>query len=263
MTALAIGPRAAAAGHRLAVHDRLDSTNGEALRVARTGAHGPLWIVALEQTAGRGRRGRAWISGRGNLTVSLLLTLPATPSVAATLGFVASLAVARMCRVLAPQAAIALKWPNDVLADGGKVAGLLLESEAGPDGLAVVIGFGVNLAEAPQGQAYPAATLSDRPLPIAAALAALTDAWMDYAAIWNGGAGFGEIRRLWLDQAKGIGQSVSVRSGSRVISGVFETLDAQGCLVVRGADGVHAISAGDVHFGEAASLASIGAGAAS
>jgi BirA family biotin operon repressor/biotin-[acetyl-CoA-carboxylase] ligase len=262
VTELEIGPRAAAAGHRHVVHERLDSTNSEALRLVRAGEGGPLWIIALDQTAGRGRRGREWISGDGNLAVSLLLTLAVTPAVAATLGFVASLAVAKMCRTLAPRAAIALKWPNDVLADGGKVAGLLLESESQPDGLAVAIGIGVNLAAAPQGMTYPAAVLSERPIPVAAALPALTDCWIDYAAIWDDGRGFGEIRRLWLDQARGIGQSVSVRAENRVTCGVFETLDEQGHLILRATDGVHAISAGDVYFGDAATLAA-NAGAAS
>ena len=126
----ALGARAARAGHRLIVHDTLDSTNSEALRLARSGERGPLWIVAREQTAGRGRRGREWISAPGNLATSLLCVAPVTPALAATLGFVASLAVHEACRTLAPGVDFALKWPNDVLADGAKVAGLLLESEA-------------------------------------------------------------------------------------------------------------------------------------
>jgi BirA family biotin operon repressor/biotin-[acetyl-CoA-carboxylase] ligase len=264
VTKLEIGALAAAAGHRLVVHDRLDSTNSEALRLARAGERGPLWIVALDQSAGRGRRGREWVSGDGNLAVSLLLTLAVTPAIAATLGFVASLAVAQMCRTLAPQADVALKWPNDVLLNDGKVAGLLLESEAQPAGLAIVVGIGVNLVVAPQGMAFPAVALSGMrgdPVSVAEALPVLTERWIDCMAIWDGGRGFGDIRRLWLAQARGIGQSVSVKAGNRVISGVFETLDEQGRLIVRGADGVQAIGAGDVYFGDAASVgvSSVGA----
>ncbi|MGE3993237.1 biotin--[acetyl-CoA-carboxylase] ligase [Pseudorhodoplanes sp.] len=253
----ALGPRAAQAGHRVRIYDRLDSTNSEAMRLASGGERGPLWIVALEQTLGRGRQGREWISGDGNLAVSLLLTLAVTPAVAATLGFVGSLAVAQMCRTLVPGIAVAQKWPNDVVSNDGKVAGLLLESEAQQGGLVLVVGIGVNLVAAPQGMAYPAAALSNgrNPIGVAAALSVLADSWIDYMAIWDGGRGFGEIRRLWLDQAGGIGQSVQVRMGSRVISGQFETLDQEGRLILRVTDGTRSvISAGDVFFGDGASV---------
>jgi len=242
----------------------LDSTNSEALRLARAGERGSLWIVALDQASGRGRRGREWVSGDGNLAVSLLLNLNAAPAVAATLGFVASLAVARMCRTLAATADVALKWPNDVLVNDRKVAGLLLESEAQPAGLAIVVGFGVNLVAAPKGMAFPAIALSDArgaPVTVAEALPLLTEHWIDCMAIWDGGRGFGDIRRLWLDQARGIGQPVSVRTGHQVISGVFETLDEQGRLIVRGPDGAHVIGAGDVYFGDAASVGASSVGA--
>src|SRR5262245_2998249 len=109
----AVGPRAAKAGHRVVEHDRLDSTNSEALRLARAGERGPLWIVTREQTAGRGRRGREWISSPGNLAASLLITESVTPAIAATLGFAASLATCEACQTLVPGVAFAVKWPND------------------------------------------------------------------------------------------------------------------------------------------------------
>lgn len=256
----ALGPRAAEAGHRLIVHDTLDSTNSEALRLARAGEQGPLWIVAREQTAGRGRRGREWVSATGNLTASLVFTAAVTPAVAATLGFVASLAVSEACRALAPGVELSLKWPNDVLAKGGKIAGLLLESEVQADALAIVIGFGVNLASAPAGMPFPSTSLvrlgyNATPDEF---LYELTDAWVALAAFWNNGGGFDAIRKAWLAQAGGIGQAISVRTGDRVENGLFETLDQEGRLVLRRNDGgTLLIAAGDVYFGDAA-----GAGAA-
>jgi BirA family biotin operon repressor/biotin-[acetyl-CoA-carboxylase] ligase len=290
MMTFALGPRAAEAGHRLIVHDRLDSTNSEALRLARAGERGPLWIVAREQTAGRGRRGRAWISANGNLAASLLFTAPVTPDVAATLGFAASLAVCDACSALAPGTAFALKWPNDVLADGGKVAGLLLESEpsnavhsresgnpeswvpafAGTNGdsdlsaeaghaLAIIVGIGINLASAPRNMPFPAQSLRALGHAVTAerAFARLTEAWVARAALWNDGQGFDGIRKAWLAQARGIGQSISIRTGDRVETGIFETLDEQGRLILRKTDGlIRVISAGDVYFGGAAGVAS-------
>ncbi|HWV54897.1 biotin--[acetyl-CoA-carboxylase] ligase [Pseudorhodoplanes sp.] len=248
-----LGPRAAEAGHRLVVHESLDSTNSEALRLARSGEGGPLWIVAREQTAGRGRRGREWVSAGGNLATSLLVSLPVTPAVAATLGFVASLAVRDACSAQAQGAVFALKWPNDVLADGAKVAGLLLESEARAGTLAIVIGIGVNVASAPSGMPYPAAFLRSFAPEITAGsvFSQLTDAWMGYAGRWDEGHGFDVIRRAWLAQARGIGQAISVRTGDRVESGIFETLDEEGRLILRKTDGmIRVISAGDVYFGD-------------
>lgn len=251
-----VGPRAAKAGHRVVAHARLDSTNSEALRLARTGERGPLWVVAREQSAGRGRRGRTWISAPGNLTASLLLTEMLTPAVAATLGFVACLAVHEACVALAPGVRFTLKWPNDVLANGGKVAGLLLESEACGPRLAIVTGFGVNLAAAPEKTEFPAVSLAGLGHAVAAEafLARLSDACAGGLETWRSGQGFADIRRLWLDRARGIGQPVCVRVGERIESGVFETLDEQGRLMLRTASGSVAVSAGDVYFSDAATV---------
>src|SRR5215204_3865604 len=252
----AVGPRAATAGHRVIEHDRLDSTNSEALRLLRAGEHGPVWIVTHEQTAGRGRRGREWISSPGNLAVSLLLTETVTPAVAATLGFVASLAVCETCATLAPSVAFAVKWPNDVLANGSKVAGILLESEIQGDALAVIAGVGVNLASAPDAMTFPATSILKLGHNISpeAAFARLSDCFVRMIEIWKRGQGFSEIRGLWLDRAKGVGKAISIRIGNRVQDGIFETLDEQGRLVLRMADGrLDMVSAGDVYFGQAAS----------
>lgn len=256
MAGFTAGPRAMGAAHRVHDHDRLDSTNSEALRLARDGERGPLWIVAREQTAGRGRRGRQWHSAPGNLAASFLFAERIAPPAAATLGFAASLAVRNVCAGLAPDIDFAVKWPNDVLANGKKVAGILLESEAQGDELAIVTGFGLNLAQAPDGAAFPAAALAPLGVTVSPQMAfsQLSDAYRDILEIWQSGRGFETIRALWLDHARGVGQPIQVRVGGSIQTGIFETLDGEGRLMLRHADGSLAtISAGDVFFGDAAS----------
>src|SRR3954447_9386380 len=138
-----LGPRALSAGYRLAAFDRIGSTNVEAMSRARDGERGPIWFVTSEQTAGRGRRHRPWIAPRGNLAASILETIEVPPAVAATLGFAAGLAlVAALRSAGSHEMAFALKWPNDVMANGKKLAGILLEAEAIGSRLAVVVGMG-------------------------------------------------------------------------------------------------------------------------
>lgn len=266
--AFLLGPRAASAGYGLAVFDRIGSTNVEALVRARAGETGPIWLVAAEQTAGRGRRQRSWISPRGNLACSVLEVIDASPAVAATLSFAAGLALEAALRTVSLEARMRspgsenvtfhLKWPNDVLAGGGKLAGVLLEAETVAQGrLAVVVGTGANVAAAPEGMPYPAISLRDIGIDIGAEdlFRALTEAWAEFRAIWDQGRGFGEIRRLWLERAAGVGQHVSIRSDSSTISGLFDTIDKDGCLIVVTSDGRRvAVSAGDVYFGAAASV---------
>ena len=156
-----LDPRATAVGVRLVVHEVLGSTNVEALKLAREGERGPLWIVAKRQTAGRGRRGRVWISEPGNLFASLLLTTEAPPDHRPQLSLVAALAVhdalVEIADVLKPR--LAIKWPNDLLLDGGKFAGILVEAEGGEEG-AVAIGIGVNCVSHPLDADYPANDLA-------------------------------------------------------------------------------------------------------
>jgi BirA family biotin operon repressor/biotin-[acetyl-CoA-carboxylase] ligase len=186
----------------------------------------------------------------------LLLTERVTPPVAATLGFVASLAVCETCETLASGVAFSVKWPNDVLASGSKVAGILLESEIQGDALALVAGVGINLASAPDAMTFPATSLLKlgHNIPPEAAFARLSDCLVRRLEIWQCGQGFSEIRRLWLDRAKGVGDAISIRIGNRVQDGIFETLDERGRLMLRKADGsLDTVSAGDVYFGQAAS----------
>jgi BirA family biotin operon repressor/biotin-[acetyl-CoA-carboxylase] ligase len=264
-----LGPRARAAGYRLAAYDTIGSTSSEALARARAGDAGKLWIVARAQTAGHGRRGRGWETPRGNLAASLLMPVmgQAEP---ATLGFAAGLALDDAIRAVAPEIGvkvalddaaaardrIRLKWPNDVLVDGAKVAGILLEAASSGGGAsAVVIGIGVNVAAAPRDVPYPATSLAVCGSTVAAEalFAALAEAWVAQAELWASARGFAALRDRWLARAAGLGNPIAVNMGGTVFRGTFETIDETGRLVVRGAEGVaHVISAGDVHFGVAA-----------
>jgi BirA family transcriptional regulator, biotin operon repressor / biotin---[acetyl-CoA-carboxylase] ligase len=168
---IALDPRAAAVGVRLVTHEVLGSTNTEALNRARRGERGPLWIVAGRQTAGRGRRGRAWISQPGNLFASLLLAMPASPACLPQLSLVAALAVHDAVVEIAASLAsrVAIKWPNDLLLDRAKFAGILVEGESGGPGV-VVIGIGINCASHPAGTDYPATDLAAAGIPASPAM---------------------------------------------------------------------------------------------
>jgi len=262
-----LGPRAISAGYRLATFDSVGSTNAEAMARAREGEYGPIWFVTSEQTAGRGRRHRPWVAPRGNLASSILEVIDVSPAVAATLGFAAGLALETALQKVSVEASLrsagsddmkySLKWPNDVLAGRQKLAGILLEAEAVADHrLAVVVGIGTNVVAAPEGTPTPATSLAARGVHVGAEdlFAVLSDAWAESRGIWDNGLGFGEIRRLWLERAAGLGQPVAVQAGATTVEGTFDTIDEQGCLIVRKADGNRVpISAGDVYFGSAAS----------
>jgi BirA family transcriptional regulator, biotin operon repressor / biotin---[acetyl-CoA-carboxylase] ligase len=265
--AFTLGPKAQAAGYRVVAFETIGSTSTEALERAKAGDPGQLWVVAKAQTSGRGRRGRAWETAKGNLAASLLLRLSLPPAQIATLGFVAGLALdaaIRTCGFTSSSGTgaghpdlgllrVRLKWPNDVLIEGAKVAGILLQ--ATPNGAgqsSVVIGIGVNVVHAPEGLPYPATSLAaSRGTGSAEELfGALSDAWVSEQAAWEEGRGFDGIRRRWLERAAGLGASIAVRVGADVWRGVFETIDEDGMLVVRAADGsARKVAAGEVHFG--------------
>jgi BirA family biotin operon repressor/biotin-[acetyl-CoA-carboxylase] ligase len=231
------------AGTRLIHLDETPSTNSEARRLAEAGERGPVWITADRQTAGRGRRGRAWEQGVGNLAATLLIHPPGD---FAQLSFAAALAVAEMTEAFAPNAAITVKWPNDVLADGRKLAGILLES--GPGWLA--IGIGVNLVSHPEGTEFPATSLAqlgiappsspDALALLAARFAHWYDAWMK--------DGFETLRTAWLARAGGLGAPIRARLPHETRHGVFEGIDASGALLLNEQGHVRAITAGEVFF---------------
>jgi len=266
-----LGPRATSAGYRLAAFESIGSTNAEALSRARSGECGPVWFVTSQQTAGRGRRHRPWFAPPGNLASSVLEVIDVSPAVAATLGFAAGLALELALRKVSIEASLrsagsehmkfSLKWPNDVLAGRQKLAGILLEAEAvAGDRLAVVVGIGTNVVAAPEGTPTPATSLTALGVNIGAEelFAVLSDAWAEFRGIWDNGRGFGEIRRLWLERAAGLGQQVAVQTGGTAVEGTFDTLDDSGCMVIRTSDGKRVpISAGDVYFGSAASAGAV------
>ena len=266
-----LGPRAASASYRLAAFDRIGSTNAEAIARAREGERGPIWFVTTEQTAGRGRRNRPWVAPRGNLASSILEVIPVAPAVAATLGFAAGLALETALRKLSIEAALRsagsgdvqflLKWPNDVLAGQRKLAGILLEAETVADGeLAVVVGIGTNVVASPEGMPTPATSLHAIGVNVSAEelFLELSDGWAEHRAIWAEGGGFAEIRKAWLERATGLGQAVTIRSSGEMIEGTFDSIDDQGCMVVRTRTGALVpITAGDVYFGSAASIGAV------
>jgi BirA family biotin operon repressor/biotin-[acetyl-CoA-carboxylase] ligase len=263
-----LDPRATAAGVRHMSHDLLASTNTEALAMARLGERGPLWVTAAQQTAGRGRRGRTWISKPGNLFASLLLTDPAPAEHWPELSFVAGLAVHDAVAELAPslKAQLAIKWPNDLLLAGAKFAGLLIEGEGSGHQGAVAVGIGVNCTSHPADTDYPATDLAAAGAEVAAAalFSALSAKMLGRLAQWNEGEHFSTIRADWLARAAGRGEMIRVRLTDREIIGRFEALDAAGRLELVLPDGVkHAIAAGDVvelnGSGRSASHPAIGA----
>ena len=237
--------------------DELDSTNAEARRRADAGETGPLWIAARRQTAGRGRRGRSWEAGQGNLAATLLMTTPRGAAEAAQLSFVAALAVRELAVGYVPEPLVRLKWPNDLLVSGAKTAGILIESGRRQDGgLWLAIGIGVNLVSAPEGLDYPATSLAahlgpDTPRPPRPdeALAQLSLAFIRWLTIWER-EGFEPLRMEWTRHAAGLGDRCVARLGDREIEGVAVEMDAAGALVLRLASGeLQRITAGDVFFG--------------
>jgi len=265
---IALGPRATSAGYRLAAFDQVGSTNNEAMARARDGDRGSIWCVTTEQTAGKGRRQRAWIAPRGNLASSVLEVLNVSPAIAATMGFAFGLAHEEALRRVSMEANLRLagpdqlqyllKWPNDILVRRQKLCGMLLEAEAVAGGkLAVVAGIGTNIVAAPEGTPTPATSLSALGVNVGAEdlFAALSDAWIEFHGIWDDGRGFAEIRKLWLERAYGLGEPVAIQNGAVTVEGTFDTLDEAGCLIVRTADGKRVpIAAGEVYFGSAASV---------
>lgn len=240
-------------GFRLAAFDDIDSTNTEAARRAASGEAGGLVVWAKSQGAGRGRRGRSWISLPGNLYVSLLLRPHAPPRAALALGFAAALAVAEAIQTTAPGAIVGLKWPNDVLLGGKKIAGCLLESRLSPDGKLewLVIGTGVNVAHHPEGTEFPATHLAQAESTVC--IESVLEAYLASFARWQErweNQGFEPIRQAWLGLAVGLGQPIKVRLENETLDGRFAALDAHGGLELAMDDGsVRVITAGDVFPG--------------
>lgn len=237
-------------GYGRLVLPETDSTNAEALRRLPELA-GPLWILALRQTAGRGRRGRGWTDPAGNFAASLAIRLNEPPARLALRSFVAALALHDALDALTGLgAALALKWPNDVLLSGGKLSGILLES--GPGG-ALVVGIGVNLRAAPPaepGAAFPPVSLRAEtgfdigPETLLAHLAPAFAAWETRLATY----GFGPLRTAFLARAARLGETVSARTMSGEHTGRFDTIDETGALVLVTPQGRVSVPAADLYF---------------
>jgi BirA family biotin operon repressor/biotin-[acetyl-CoA-carboxylase] ligase len=239
-----------APGHRLIQFDTIDSTNAEAQRLAAEGEQGPLWISANRQSAGRGRLGRQWVSEAGNLYCTFLFTPEAPPAVLSQLSIVTAVAVrlaAEDARELAVEARkdvfggrISIKWPNDMLLEGRKFCGILVESLGQG---CVAIGVGVNLAFAPENTPYPVARLGE--VEPDKFLTRLSFSMAHSLETWARGTGFAAIRKDWLAHAYGLGRSVEI--GGK--TGSYEGLAEDGALVLKLATGqTENIHAGDVRL---------------
>jgi len=228
-----------AEGWRLSILDTVDSTNDEALRRIAAGADAGEAILARAQTGGRGRYGRGWASPPGNLYLSVTLVLPSGRP-AGELAFVAGLAAAEALEAAsAGTVRIGLKWPNDLLLDGRKLGGLLIEGVTGGNSPALALGLGVNLASFPEDAAWPATSLaaagcSIEAEPVARTFCARLSAWL---RDWERD-GFAPVRAAWLARAVGLGRPMVARlpDGSAP-QGLFRDIDEQGALVLQTEDG--------------------------
>lgn len=242
-----------ATGHPVRHFDRIDSTNLEARRLAEDGERGPLWCVADEQTGGRGRLGRNWVSEPGNLYATYLFTIAEGPQVAAHVSFVAALAVHDAVMALKPDAVPRIKWPNDVLIGGAKFCGVLPEV-VGMNPTRIAIGCGVNIAHAPEGTPYPVTCLGGG-LAVDTVLTALDRHLTRRLAQWDEGRGFATIRVDWSARALGLGRGVTATVGGKRISGAFIGLAPDGALIMKEENGtLTPIHAGEVTFAELESM---------
>lgn len=235
------------------VHPSLDSTNAEAARRANAGERGPIWFLALEQTAGKARRGRVWRDLSGNFSASLLMRPKGSPNEAALRSFIAALALREaLVEMCGREDIFTLKWPNDVLLNNRKLAGILLES--GPDFLCV--GIGVNLTKTPDldqleptavapVSLYEATGISISPEEFLPALATAFQRWEGQFQQY----GFTPIRTAWLQHAARLGEVITAKLPTHMETGTFETVDETGAIVLQTAKGALHLSAADIHFG--------------
>ncbi len=244
------------AGVAARILESADSTNALALRLGPS-LEGPTWFVAHEQTAGRGRRARPWASPRGNFHGTLALRPTGPAAEVALRSFVAALALRdALGGVTGTPAAFSLKWPNDVLLNGGKVAGILLESIAAGQGVAqLAVGIGVNLIASPDpslvepGAVPPVNILAETGIRVTPEdfLNHLAPAFARWETVLVG-QGFAPLRAEWLAHAARLGQVIRARTGKETREGVFETIDASGAMILRMDAGMVAIPAAEVFF---------------
>lgn len=239
--------RGAAAGWRLEVHPELPSTSSHLVSLAREGAPEGLAVLALRQTAGRGQNGRSWSDAAGNLALSLLLRPRHAARETPQWGLLGGVALAEAARALDPEpGALSLRWPNDLLRHGAKCAGVLAESALSPEGVPawLVLGFGVNLAQAPAvpGRATARLGRAEPPEAFAARLLDRVEAWRRVREA----EGFGPVREAWSAFGPARGQRIAARSGRGIAEGGFAGLAEDGSLLLETGQGVLRIAAGEV-----------------
>lgn len=234
----------------------VDSTNAEAARIAHE-ITGPEWILGLRQTAGRGRRGRAWQSSTGNFAATLVMRVPEGPAAAAQRSFVAALALQdALSAATRKTEAIRLKWPNDVLLNGAKVAGILLESTGQGAALSpLCVGIGVNLSEAPDQASLEADAMAPTSVLSATGIRITPEEFLDLLApafaAWDQRLvtyGFDPIRRAFLQHAARLGEVITARTARESLTGTFTDIDESGALVLTGAKGRVVLPAADIFF---------------
>ncbi len=248
-------PTALALDYRLLHVASTGSTNQDALERARAGDRGGLWIVADHQSRGRGRVGRDWSSPVGNLYATLLLRDPSEIRVAPQLGFVAGVALAGAIEaVVGAGRGVAIKWPNDILCHGAKLAGILVEGTSTPDGhFSAALGFGVNCTTHPTGLTYLATHLGAivaEAVSRDALLAALSASVVDALALWSRGTNFAAIRRAWLANALPQGSWLAVARPAGRQVGRFKAVDDDGRLILETDSGCMTVQAGDVFLAD-------------
>jgi len=240
------------AGFTLTHVETIGSTNDAAMARLRDGGNGDHWIIADEQSGGRGRLGRSWSSPKGNLYASLALHAPCAMANGFQLGFVAALALydAAVALGVAPHR-LSLKWPNDVLLEGAKLSGILVEGGSLPDGaFGAVIGCGINVTHHPTDTPYPATDLvvSGAKVSVGDAFSALVRSFRNNLDLFDKGHGFLDIRQRWIERARGLGGPISVRQSSGSLEGIFQGLDGDGKLLLLQEGKVTPIIAGDVFY---------------
>ncbi len=237
-------------GYRLIARDEVGSTNDEARALIAAGAGAGAVVWAESQTAGRGRHGRDWVSPPGNLYCSIILRPQVEQARLSEIAFVAALAVRdAVTQMLPPEVPVELKWPNDVLAAGRKISGILVEAEKLPDEArtALIIGIGINIVSAPRETSYPATCIAalGRSPRVSRMLSALVAALDRRVASWTR-AGFAAVRQEWLDHAYGIGGEVAASGG---ISGIFTGVDETGAILIAQSNGAqHRLVSGSIRY---------------
>ena len=226
------------------------STNDLAMERVRSGGSGSHWIVAGEQNKGRGRHGRVWTSPPGNLYASLTLMNPCSAATGFQLGFVAALSIYDAVAASGvDRSLLGLKWPNDVLANGAKLSGILIEGTLLSDGsFAVVIGCGINVSHHPSDTPYPATDLRSLGIDTSAEIVfgSLTAAFKNWLDVYENGTQFPKIRAAWIERSMGMNAPVEIKNNGIARRGIFSGLDENGCLLLDQDGQIVRIEAGDV-----------------